>query len=198
VLVRAHSPAQAKRWGWLLERAAKLRTDDLFEYVPLKGLDESLHGTALVKASELGRGRFAVVRRARRRRYPKEREGGRGEEGHRGTVCALKVVNKAAFWQRVAEGKERHDTLVREVLAQALLTAQCFQAGMSGQTCPIVRLFSAFETCDSVVLELELMSRNDLFDELSTSGVLKEHKTAGIVNQVRAPGASCVVAPAPL
>jgi len=38
-------------------------------------------------------------------------------------VCALKIVNKAAFWTRVAEGKERHDTLVREVVAQAVLTA---------------------------------------------------------------------------
>lgn len=35
-----------------------------------------------------------------------------------------------------------------------------------------------------MVLELELMSRNDLFDELSTAGVLKEHKTAAIVYQV--------------
>ena len=38
-------------------------------------------------------------------------------------VCALKIVNKAAFWTRVAEGKERHDTLVRELVAQAVLTA---------------------------------------------------------------------------
>lgn len=43
---------------------------------------------------------------------------------------------------------------------------------------------SVFETTESVVLELELMSRNDLFDELSTAGVLKEHKTAAIVYQV--------------
>ncbi len=47
-----------------------------------------------------------------------------------------------------------------------------------------MRLYSAFETRDSVVLELELMSRCDLFDELSTTGVLREGKTAAIVHQV--------------
>jgi serine/threonine protein kinase len=53
-----------------------------------------------------------------------------------------------------------------------------------GGECPIVRLFSVFETTEVIVLELELMSRSDLFDELSTSGVLKECKTASIVQEV--------------
>lgn len=53
-----------------------------------------------------------------------------------------------------------------------------------GAGCPIVRLYSAFETRDALVLELELMSRSDLFDELSTTGVLREGKTAAIVHQV--------------
>lgn len=50
------------------------------------------------------------------------------------------VVNKHAFWTRVADGKERHDTLVREILGQGILTAQG-QQGVMGVDCPIVRLF---------------------------------------------------------
>lgn len=56
--------------------------------------------------------------------------------------------------------------------------------GGQGGGCPIVRLYSCFETRDALVLELELMSRSDLFDELSTTGVLREGKTAAIVHQV--------------
>lgn len=68
----------------------------------------SLSGAAVIRASELGRGRFAVVRKARRRRYADD-TGGDAEGGNAGgrggdAVCALKIVNKAAFWTRVAEG----------------------------------------------------------------------------------------------
>ena len=195
-LIRARSKSQAALWVSLFEAASSIKTEDLFEYIPSKqqgGGD--LTGTALLKAAELGRGRFAVVRRAKRKRYhhasmdaaacganPASGSIIRNNHDSQGgeAVCALKIVNKAAFWTRVAEGKERHDTLVREVVAQAVLTA----TGHTGGDCPIVRVFSVFETVDSMVLELELMSRNDLFDELSTSGVLKEHKTAAIVHQV--------------
>lgn len=48
-----------------------------------------------------------------------------------------------------------------------------------------MRLYSAFETREALVLELELMSRSDLFDALSTTGVLRENKTAAVVHQVR-------------
>lgn len=74
---------------------------------------------------------------------------------------------------------------MREVVAQAVLTAHgSTDVGGQGGGCPIVRLYSAFETRDALVLELELMSRSDLFDELSTTGVLREAKTAAIVHQV--------------
>lgn len=62
----------------------------------------------MLRASELGRGRFAVVRKARRRRYDDvdgEGLGGKGGGRGRDAVCALKIVNKAAFWTRVAEGE---------------------------------------------------------------------------------------------
>jgi DNA mismatch repair ATPase MutL len=39
-------------------------------------------------------------------------------------MCALKLVNKAMFYERVADGQERIDTLVRETLTQAVLTAR--------------------------------------------------------------------------
>jgi len=35
-------------------------------------------------------------------------------------ACALKLVSKEVFWKRVNLGKERTDSLVREVLAQSL------------------------------------------------------------------------------
>jgi hypothetical protein len=53
-------------------------------------------------------------------------DGGREGEGEgESVVCALKIVNKSAFWSRVADGKERQDTLTREILTQAVLTAHC-------------------------------------------------------------------------
>jgi len=175
----------------LFKVAAALQIEDMYEFLPVKvPLGEAAQPLAAglsSKASELGRGRFASVRKARRKLVRKGNGFGREPE-HTGTsgdesdaVCALKIVNKAAFWSRVADGKERYDTLTREILAQAILTAQ----GDWGDNCPIVRLFGVLETVDSIVLELELMSRKDLFDELSTSGVLKEHKTAAIVYEVR-------------
>ena len=36
--------------------------------------------------------------------------------------CALKVIDKGTFWSRVANNREKPDSLVREVLAQAMLS----------------------------------------------------------------------------
>ena len=36
--------------------------------------------------------------------------------------CAIKIIDKESFWARVAAGKERKDTLVRELTVQAALT----------------------------------------------------------------------------
>jgi serine/threonine protein kinase len=175
-------------------------------------------------------------------------------------LCALKVIDKKAFFDRVAEGKERIDTLVREALSQAVLTAQwacdcqqqqqlqqqqqqqqltacntpdctstadtttiasssttaasssattageCSSSNSSTATaavtaaavavtacgsCPIVRLRGLFETAEHLVLEMELMSGTDLFDKLSSSGVLRDADAAGLVRNVLRAAAFC-------
>ncbi|CAN0529742.1 unnamed protein product, partial [Laminaria digitata] len=42
--------------------------------------------------------------------------------GSGANVCAVKIVDKQAFWSRVRIGKERVDTLAREVFCQTVLT----------------------------------------------------------------------------
>ncbi|CAM9663457.1 unnamed protein product, partial [Choristocarpus tenellus] len=65
----------------------------------------------------LGKGRFSTVVRARRR-LPSV------AGGDEPRVCALKIVSKKAFWKLVVEGRERSDTLSRELLCQTILTAK--------------------------------------------------------------------------
>ncbi|CAN0015061.1 unnamed protein product [Ectocarpus sp. 6 AP-2014] len=169
--------------------------------------------------SVLGTGRFSRVVWARRKR-PWARAGG--------SVSAIKIVNKQAFWSRVRVGKERVDTLAREVFCQTTLTIKgadaasgaaaggdpssqesseerseersedqssrgaggaeavvaCDGTGGGG----IVRIHSIFETADDLILEMDLMSRTDLFDRLlERDGALSEREAAGLtVNLLRA------------
>jgi hypothetical protein len=115
---------------------------------------------------------------------------------------AIKVVSKEAFWKRVQQGKERADALVREVLAQALLSQggiqvsfHSYQQSLSslrinianedlfetGSYFPIVKIFGVLETLDDFSLELELMRGQDLFDQLSLDGVFPEQKAKQVV-----------------
>ena len=122
------------------------------------------------------------------------------------------------------------DTLVREALAQAVLTAQWgadqqtsstsinssnssshnsntnssnnssnntnshnsststldshASSATTGHSCPIVRLRGLFETETCLVLEMELMSGQDLFDQMRARGVMGEAAAAQLISSV--------------
>jgi serine/threonine protein kinase len=132
---------------------------------------------------EFGRGRYASVRPARRKdeKYFEQKD----QEPKAAPTdvlqrcsCALKIVDKNEFWRRVVKGRERADTLVRELSVQSTLTAKC------GQIPTFLKLRSFFETSDNVVLELELLEGTDLFDYISQEGMLKEEEAALITQDI--------------
>eukprot|EP01033_Poteriospumella_lacustris_P021940 gene21940-16393_t len=108
--------------------------------------------------------------------------------------CALKLVSKEIFWERVEAGKERGDALIREVLAQLFLESQGHwlwslqhqhaPGGVPTLNLPFVRLYSVLETLTGFALELELMDSNDLFDTVAAHGVMSEEATRHIVAQM--------------
>ena len=89
--------------------------------------------------------------------------------------CALKIVDKAAFWKRVKKGKERIDAIVREISVQAALMTY------EGSAQNSLRILGFFETFDYVVLELELLEGNDLFQHISMRGTLTEAEAADMI-----------------
>lgn len=73
--------------------------------------------------------------------------------------CAIKIIDKESFWARVAGGKERKDTLVRELTVQAALTH--FVNEHHSSVRPVfVELYGVFETQKHLVIEMECMSGN--------------------------------------
>ncbi|OQR99539.1 calcium/calmodulin-dependent protein kinase [Achlya hypogyna] len=119
---------------------------------------------------ELGKGRFAKVTRAERQQLARCSH-----------ECAIKIIDKAAFWDLVAQGVERNDTLFREVLTQSVLTLQ-------GATVPhhgyVVTLLSLFETHDHLVMEMELMAGGDIYDHIVTHGPLQEAQAALVMTHL--------------
>jgi len=92
--------------------------------------------------------------------------------------CALKIIDKKEFWSRVKKGRERADTLVREAAVQTTLTVQ-------GADAPsFLRLRNLFETGEKLVLELELLKGTDLFQHVSSRGVLDEVEAAHIMRDL--------------
>ena len=163
-------------------------------------------------APEFGHGRYAVVRPAKRRqqrqrtmsisdtRYPPvtcssqenfrnvssyDSLGGCNKSNNDldGGVsleydCALKIIDKKEFWSRVKKGRERADTLVREASIQTTLAVQ-------GTDAPgFLRLRNIFETGEKLVLELELLKGTDLFQHVSSRGVLDEVEAAHIMRDL--------------
>ena len=123
-----------------------------------------------------------------------------------GDLCALKLVSKEIFWKRVNLGKERGDSLIREVLSQAL-ACDAYSAmvweWVYGQPhaqpssnpaiihvptptsrSPVVSIFSVFETIEGFAVEMELMEQWDLFDKLSIDGVFPEDLAKHVVLQL--------------
>ena len=177
--------AREKRDNWIacLNRAAQLGIKDLYEFED---------------SGEVGRGRYAGV-------YPAKRKVRGGQlkqekallaEKQNATKpkslsseffptvslencdCALKIINKKEFWSRVVKGRERADTLVRETSVQATMTMKCSKIPA------FVRILGFFETSESVVLELELLEGMDLFQYVSSKGVLSEKESACILRDI--------------
>jgi serine/threonine protein kinase len=159
-------------------------------------------------APEFGRGRYAVVRPAKRRQrqramsfsaHPSSSQenfrnvssydslGGGNKSSNPDLEvgvtsveydCALKIIDKKEFWSRVKKGRERADTLVREAAIQTTLTVQ-------GTDAPaFLRLRNLFETGENLVLELELLKGTDLFQHVSSRGVLDEVEAAYIMRDL--------------
>jgi len=178
-----------------LTEAASLKIEDLYDY---DGSDEGL---------EFGRGRYATVRPAKRKismnnvrkQSEAECEGGRATDAenddgaepslakgsndlssstHKKCDCALKIINKNEFWSRVVRDRERADTLVRETAVQASLTVQM------GHLPTFLRSRNFFETIDHVVLELEILQGIDLFQHVSSKGILEEDEAAHIMRDI--------------
>lgn len=153
-----------------LERATQLKVEDLFDLTP--------DGPGFpMEHYELGKGRFSLVQRVRRRRITSF-----AADKNTSVECALKVVDKEVFWNLVAKETEREDTLVREILTQALLTARC-----GGAYCPVIQLLSVFETRQHLVMELELMHEGDLHEEIVANNAVSEsHASYLVASLVRA------------
>ncbi|RLN98241.1 hypothetical protein BBJ28_00000041 [Nothophytophthora sp. Chile5] len=158
--VRFDSEKDCVQWREKLTRATKLQIDDLFDLTPDSPTCSS------PKNYELGKGRFSIVRRARR----KENSDGGSQD------CALKIIEKNIFWDLVAHETEREDTVVREILTQSLLTVR------SGSSyCPVIRLQSLFETRNHLVMELELMRDGDLHEEIANKSAVDETRASFLV-----------------
>eukprot|EP01038_Epipyxis_sp_PR26KG_P014930 gene14930-20082_t len=65
--------------------------------------------------------------------YPNNNNNNNNNNKRKGS-CALKLISKEIFWGRVDEGKERPDALVREVLAQLLLSRSQVVSGTLSTT----------------------------------------------------------------
>jgi len=158
LLIRVARPNERDAWITCLNRAAKLRVDDLWDYN---------------EDRPLGNGRYASI-------YPARRKVAKTEEKNDtdGSNCALKVIDKTEFWKLVVKGRERCDTIVRELAVQSTLTARF------GTKPTILQIKGFFETSDKVVIEVELLDGKDLFEYISCKSVLDENEAGLIIRDI--------------
>jgi serine/threonine protein kinase len=185
------SEIERDRWISCLSEAARLKVEDLYEF-DSNGMDEVL-----------GRGRFATVYPGRRRREKRDSDGtsllgtNQTSNGNGGILkkkpsftsfsnlavpltkddyeCALKVIDKHKFWDRVRKDQERADSIVREASVQAALLA-------SSDIYPgFLQVKSFFETSNEVILELELLDGADLYNYISSKDSVSEIEAAQIM-----------------
>ncbi|KAG5181092.1 kinase-like domain-containing protein [Tribonema minus] len=174
--VRASTESQADAWQALLTAAAQLSLEAMYEF-ERDGTCDAERPSLTESASQatLGHGRFACVKKAR------ARHSCASATAAAGASCAVKIFDKAEFWRRVEIGQERADTLVREAAVQAALSSSGGAGAGSGGSDTVVQLRNVFETRDTFVVEMELMSRSNLFHELARAGVLSEREAAPIL-----------------
>lgn len=191
VIIKLSSEIEFEQWKIALTEAARLKVEDLYEF--------SYDGKIL------GKGRYATIYAGRRRKTKRtseliseslhvRRNSSSGILKKKPSFtsfsnlntalsdgdynCAIKIVDKDRFWERVRKGVERADSIVRETSVQAAMLAdRTFQNGF-------LQIRSFFETNNKVVLELELLEGIDLYRHISTKGLLAEVETANIMYDI--------------
>jgi len=171
LLIQLQNREDRDSWVFCLNRAARLQPRDLWEF------DENI---------EYGSGRYAKVRAGQRKDHsyydemkePSSVPGQENEEKPQHRNRALKVIDKSEFWRRVVKGRERADTLVRELSVQSTLTAKC------GRLPSILQLRGVFETSQTLILELELLEGHDLFEYISRKGVMEESEACMVIEDI--------------
>ena len=182
LMIRVQNRYERDHWITCLNHAAKLQIKDIWEFDTDK---------------PIGTGRYASIYPARRRTtthksYKNEGSGGGGKEersdqqeeqsrnrNSNKNNCALKIIDKNEFWKLVIKGRERCDTIVRELAVQSTLTAT-FGTKYNN----FLQLHGFFETSDNIVIEMELLDGKDLFEYISSKGVLEEEEAGCIVRDI--------------
>jgi len=166
-MIQLKNRDERDHWITCLNKAARLRIEDLWEI----NKDDL----------PLGSGRYASIVPARRKMsktYNEEDRCDREALQKGNSNCALKIIDKNEFWRLVIKGRERCDTIVRELAVQSTLTAKF------GTKPTFLQIHGFFETSEKVVIELELLDGKDLFEYISSKGVLKEEEAGFIVRDV--------------
>eukprot|EP00743_Colponemidia_sp_Colp-15_P009781 GILK01010712.1.p1 GENE.GILK01010712.1~~GILK01010712.1.p1 ORF type:complete len:1014 (+),score=181.21 GILK01010712.1:193-3234(+) len=188
VLFRARDPATAALWVGALEEASGLSLNDLYEIEQssprtLSPATEDQTSHSQDDHGQLGVGLFSKVKRARRKkRAVTVSRGGLllCANGQRkpGEVCALKIIDKAFYWQLV-EQQEISICLVREIATQAVLSLS--SGSQDVESLPVVRLWDVIEFGDKLVIEMDLMEGGDMFEYLERVGRFKEEEAVPLV-----------------
>mmetsp|Transcript_9902 Transcript_9902/g.11288 ORF Transcript_9902/g.11288 Transcript_9902/m.11288 type:complete len:878 (-) Transcript_9902:60-2693(-) len=179
LMIRVKKSDERDHWITCLNNAAKLHIKDIWEF------DED---------RPIGSGRYASIYSARRRQTASntvnKRIFGETEDqcdyqqqeqlcDHNTNTYALKIIDKNEFWRLVIKGRERCDTIVRELAVQSTLTAT-FGTKYNN----FLQLHGFFETTDRIVIEMELLDGKDLFEYISSKGVLVEEEAGFIVRDI--------------
>ncbi|KAG7347478.1 Ser/Thr protein kinase [Nitzschia inconspicua] len=155
--IQVQNREERGHWISCLNTAANLRMEDIWD---------------IARDRPIGTGRYASV-------FPATRRSADDDLSSQPSMCALKVVDKNEFWRRVVKGRERSDTLVREVAVQATLSAKG-----SSITSSFVHLCGFFETSDHAVIELEILDGVDLFEHIQSKGSLSADESKIIIRDV--------------
>jgi len=168
IIIWLKSREMTSRWMELLTWACQVTTDSLYSIGQSTGMVLGQPGTG-----ELGRGRYSTIYSASKTYFPQIFAS--DQEGWSSKSCALKVVSKDQFLYRVKRHRERPDTLLREVAIQSLLSRYISSTYSNPKEVPILQIANVFETRTHLVLDIELMSGEDLFTYISNSSKRRLH-----------------------